>query len=108
MARKKQSARIAATAQKKQKKKKKFPFVRVDWIDISSDSGWGCLDEVLLDEPAKCISHGWLLFKNKDKVVIAGSSTSDGDFGDRTVFPTSVVKKINQTNLKEPPCQDTE
>jgi len=84
--------------------KKKYPFVRVEWVDINSDSGWDDIETILSDEPADCISHGWLLLKNDEKVIIASSNADDGDFGDRTVFPASVVKKIEQTNLKEPVC----
>ena len=49
-----------------------FPKVRVEWIDILSDSGWATDKEFDRDDD--------------------GSIT----FGDRTMIPTSCVKKIQK------------
>jgi len=83
-------------------KKKEYPFVRIDWVDICSDSGWASVAELVLEEPSNCVSYGWLLFKNKEKIIISSSTDNegDGDYGERTTFPACVVQKISPTSIK--------
>ena len=77
-----------------------FPKVRVEWIDILSDSGWATdkeFDKMKLSYP---VNEGWLYSKDKNAVKLFASFDKDDDgtitFGDRTMIPTSCVKKIHR------------
>ena len=76
-----------------------FPKVRVEWIDILSDSGWASdkeFDKMRLSYP---VNEGWLYSKDKDSIKLFASFDRDDDgitFGDRTMIPMSVVKKIRK------------
>ena len=75
-----------------------FPKVRVEWIDILSDSGWASdkeFDKMKLSFP---VNEGWLYSKDNKAIKLFASFDKDDDgtitFGDRTMIPTSCVKKI--------------
>jgi|TARA_A100001391_G_scaffold176746_1_gene140184 Ca2+-binding EF-hand superfamily protein len=75
-----------------------FPKVRVEWIDILSDSGWATdkeFDKMNLSYP---VNEGWLYSKDNKAIKLFASFDKDDDgtitFGDRTMIPTSCVKKI--------------
>ena len=77
-----------------------FPKVRVEWIDILSDSGWATdkeFDKMKLSYP---VNEGWLYSKDKKSVKLFASFDKDDDgnitFGDRTMIPPSCVKKIQK------------
>ena len=76
-----------------------FPKVRVEWIDILSDSGWASdkeFDKMKLSYP---VNEGWLYSKDKNSIKLFASFDQDEDgltFGDRTMIPTSVVRKIQK------------
>ena len=75
---------------------------RIEWIDIVSDSGWA--DEKAFNKMkvATPVNEGWVYSKDKDKVKVFASYDKDDDgtltFGDRTVIPTSCIKKIIKLN----------
>ena len=76
------------------------PKVRVEWIDILSDSGWASdkeFDKMKLSFP---VNEGWLYSKDKKSIKLFASFDLDDDgsysFGDRTMIPTSVVRKIQK------------
>ena len=77
-----------------------FPKVRVEWIDCVSDSGWATEKEFKDMKLATPVSEGWLFSKDEDTVrIFAGYDVeSDGSihFSERSVFPTSCVKKITR------------
>ncbi len=77
-----------------------FPKVRVEWIDILSDSGWASdkeFDKMKLSYP---VNEGWMYSKDKNSVKLFASFDQEEDgtltFGDRTMIPTSVVRKIHK------------
>ena len=77
-----------------------FPKVRVEWIDILSDSGWASdkeFDKMKLSFP---INEGWLYNKDRYAIKLFASYDKDDDgtftFGDRTMIPISVVKKMTR------------
>ena len=77
-----------------------FPKVRVEWIDILSDSGWASdkeFDKMKLSYP---INEGWMYSKDRDSIKLFASFDQEEDgtltFGDRTMIPTSVVRKIQK------------
>ncbi len=72
--------------------------VRVEWIDILSDSGWA--DEKNFDKMklAYPVNEGWLYKKDGEAVKLFASYDRDEDgsltFGDRTMIPLACVKKM--------------
>ena len=76
-----------------------FPYhkYRIEWSDISSDSGWASDKEFDRMKLARPVSEGWLYEKNKKVIKIFASYDTDDDgiqFGERTVIPTSCVNKM--------------
>ena len=84
------------------KKAVPFPYkrVRIDWIDIITEGGWGSEREFKNMKLATPVSEGWLFSKDKDTVRIFAGYDIDDDgsihFSERSVFPTSCVKKITK------------
>jgi hypothetical protein len=77
-----------------------YPKVRVEWIDILSDSGWATdkeFDKMRLSFP---VNEGWLYNKDRHAIKLFASYDKEDDgtftFGDRTMIPLSVVKKIHK------------
>ena len=91
-------------------KENRIPYskYRIEWFDISSDSGWASenqFDEMKLATP---VSQGWLYEKNECVIKIFASYDKDEDglvFGERTVIPLSCVKKMRKLNQMLPPYQ---
>ena len=74
--------------------------MRVEWIDILSDSGWATdkeFDKMKLSYP---VNEGWLYSKDKKSIKLFASFDRDEDgtitFGDRTMIPSSCVKKMTK------------
>ena len=77
-----------------------FPKVRVEWIDILSDSGWATDKEFEKMRLSYPVNEGWLYSKDKKSIKLFASFDREDDgsfsFGDRTMIPTSVVRKIQK------------
>ena len=77
-----------------------FPKVRVEWIDILSDSGWADEKQFGKMELAKPVNEGWLYSKDKKAIKLFASYDRDEDgsltFGDRTMIPVACVKKMTK------------
>ena len=92
----KRKLRIAST------RKNLIPYskYRIEWFDIASDSGWATDSEFNKMKLATPVSEGWLFSKDEDTVrIFAGYDVEqDGSihFSERSVFPTSCVKKITR------------
>ena len=77
-----------------------YSKVRVEWIDILSDSGWA--DEKGFNKMrlATPVNEGWLYNKDKYAIKLFASYDRDEDgsltFGDRTMIPLACVKKIHK------------
>ena len=77
-----------------------FPKVRVEWIDILSDSGWANdkeFDKMRLSFP---VNEGWLYNKDRHAIKLFASYDKEDDgtftFGDRTMIPRQWVRKIQK------------
>ena len=75
-----------------------YSKVRVEWIDIISDSGWADdkgFNKMKLAQP---INEGWLYNKDKYAIKLFASYARDDDgslvFGERPMNPLSCVKKM--------------
>jgi len=75
-----------------------YAKVRVEWIDILSDSGWAddkTFNKMKLASP---VNEGWLYNKDRYAVKLFASYDREEDgsltFGDRTMIPLACVKKM--------------
>ena len=80
-----------------------YSKVRVEWIDILSDSGWADEKGFNKMKLAFPVNEGWLFSKDKHHIKVFASYDKDTDtkeitFGDRTMIPVSCVKKMIKLN----------
>jgi len=79
-------------------KKFKYKRVKIIWQDIVSNSEWTTLEKAKEQTYSWCEDTGYLLHKDKKKLIIFASHSFDDDgtltVGNTTVYPRSVVKKI--------------
>ena len=77
-----------------------YSKVRVEWIDILSDSGWADEKQFNKMKLAFPVNEGWLYNKDKYAVKLFASYDRDDDgsltFGDRTMIPLACVKRIQK------------
>ena len=77
-----------------------YSKVRVEWIDILSDSGWADDKQFNKMKLAFPVNEGWLYNKDKYAVKLFASYDRDDDgsltFGDRTMIPLACVKRIQK------------
>ncbi len=99
---KKKSRRINSyTKPKTVKESVVFPYkrVRIDWIDIITEGGWGTDKEFDKMSLATPVNEGWLYSKDKNSIKLFASYDKDDDgitFGDRTMIPLPWVKKVTK------------
>ena len=79
-----------------------YSKVRVEWIDILSDSGWADEKNFTKMKVATPINEGWIFSKDRNFVKVFASYDKEDDgtltFGDRTMIPMACVKKITKLN----------
>ena len=77
-----------------------YSKVRVEWIDILSDSGWADERQFNKMKLAFPVNEGWLYSKDKVSIKLFASYDKEDDgsfsFGDRTMIPRQWVKKIQK------------
>ena len=75
-----------------------YSKVRVEWIDILSDSGWADDKQFNKMKLAAPVNEGWLYNKDRYAIKLFASYDRDEDgsltFGDRTMIPVACVKRI--------------
>ena len=75
-----------------------YAKVRVEWIDILSDSGWADDKQFNKMRLATPINEGWLYNKDRFAIKLFASYDREEDgsltFGDRTMIPLSCVRKM--------------
>ena len=75
-----------------------YSKVRVEWIDILSDSGWADEKGFNKMKLAQPVNEGWLYNKDRHAIKLFASYDKEDDgsltFGDRTMIPLACVKKI--------------
>jgi len=76
----------------------KVPMVRVTWLDArDTETGWLPIKDILNAPLAKCQEVGWMVVKNKEKIVIMRSWCTDKDDnhgGGCIAIPTGWVTKV--------------
>ena len=77
-----------------------YSKVRVEWIDILSDSGWADEKGFNRMKLAAPVNEGWLYNKDRYAIKLFASYDRDDDgsltFGDRTMIPLACVKKMTR------------
>ena len=77
-----------------------YSKVRVEWIDILSDSGWADDKQFNKMQLAYPVNEGWLYNKDRYAIKLFASYDRDEDgsltFGDRTMIPAACVKKMTK------------
>ena len=77
-----------------------YPKYRVECIDCVSDSAWADEREFNKMKLATPVNEGWVFSKDKTSIKIFASYDKDDDgtitFGDRTMIPRSLVKKLTK------------
>ena len=77
-----------------------YQRVRVEWIDILSDSGWADEKGFNKMKLASPVNEGWLYNKDRYAIKLFASYDREDDgslvFGDRTMIPLSCVKKVQK------------
>jgi len=77
-----------------------YSKVRVEWIDILSDSGWADDKQFNRMKLAAPVNEGWLYNKDRYAIKLFASYDRDDDgsltFGDRTMIPVACVKKMTK------------
>ena len=75
-----------------------YSKVRVEWIDILSDSGWADEKGFNNMQLASPVNEGWLYNKDRYAIKLFASYDKEDDgsltFGDRTMIPLACVKKM--------------
>ena len=75
-----------------------YSKVRVEWIDILSDSGWADERGFNRMKLAAPVNEGWLYNKDRFAIKLFASYDREDDgsltFGDRTMIPLACVKKM--------------
>jgi len=79
----------------------KYPLVEIRWYDISSDSSWMSIDDLMSMELPECNTKGHLLSQTKGVTRIFGDYAIDkaGDIdelGNVTIIHTSVIIEIKK------------
>ena len=71
-------------------------LVVVVWEDIVAHAGWTGTISESKDEvcPITCVSVGWVIEENTERLLIADSFTRDHNCGGVTALPMRVVKEI--------------
>ena len=89
---------------KKAKKEiEKYPLVEIKWYDITSNSAWQSLDDLLIAKLPICTTKGHLLSDNKGVIRVFGDyALKDEKTGvideiaNTTLIPNSVILDIKK------------
>lgn len=72
----------------------KFPLVEVTWHDAAGETGWQDLYEAQQANLVVCITTGYLIKKDRRKVVIASSLNASTRVEHTTTIPRTWVVEI--------------
>ena len=84
-----------------------IPMVRVTWKDAQdSDGSWSSLEDIIAHEPATCQEVGWLVHKDKTKMIVMRSRICNEfdeleEGGGHIAIPHDWVIKIEELKVDE-------
>lgn len=68
--------------------------VEVIWEDVATQPGWCDPDEDM--ESLICTQVGYVCSQDDSYLVVVSSFTNDGDVGDKTKIPMSLVRSLRE------------
>ena len=85
---------------------KDYPLVEVKWNDATGESGWMDINKAKISKPARPVSLGYLLYKNKEKLIIFTDYIVDDEDGTLTVgnvttIPAAWVQDVTEIYFKD-------
>lgn len=89
--------RLSIKMTQNNKKLYTFDKFEIRWIDPVSLCDWSPIDSY--EEPAVCISEGYLIFENNKHINICNSFSANTK-GDELVIPRSNVLEMKKINTK--------
>jgi hypothetical protein len=92
------------TINKKAKKEiEKYPLVEIKWYDITSDSAWQSIDDLLIAKLPICTTKGHLLTQSKGITRVFGDyalkdekTGQIDEIANTTLIPNSVIIEIKK------------
>ena len=81
---------------------KKFPWkkYRIEWLDISGETGWGSVETTKKMEPQLAISEAYLFHEDENKIITFATYYHNEEegytLGDRNVFPKGCIKSMKR------------
>ena len=89
---------------KKAKKEiEKYPLVEIKWYDITSDSAWQSIDDLLITKLPICTTKGHLLTQSKGTTRVFGDyalkdekTGQIDEIANTTIIPNSVIIEIKK------------
>lgn len=81
-----------------------WTIVEVEWLDSRAFAGWAHPEEHLeRSRPSRCRSVGYLLLKDRERIVLAQSCSDDsGNVADPLAIPRGMVKAIRVIGKAQP------
>jgi|TARA_R100001443_G_C3263915_1_gene156290 hypothetical protein len=80
--------------------KKKYYFYKIEWADITGDSGHATKDEFTKFKPSVMTTYGYLFSKDRKTIrTFASYENNDELFSDRNVFPIGCIIKMEKVSV---------
>ena len=68
----------------------------VHWLDPAGTAGWRSLSESQAYPMARCVTAGWLITDEPERIVLASSvNVDEGDCADLTTLPRACIVSIH-------------
>ena len=71
-------------------------LVEVEWTDACGSGAWQDIDDYRKLAPMPCLTAGYLLVKDKEKVTVLSTQSLDGGGNGAISIPTQWIKSIRK------------
>ena len=75
---------------------RKLPLVKVEYDDVTGQSGWDTPENIKKTEPVGCITVGWQVKSTAKKLVIVSTQSDNKTYSDRNTIPKGCIKSIKR------------
>ena len=81
---------------------KKFPWkkYRVEWLDISGETGWASEETTKKMKPQVAVTEGYLFYEDDETVITFATYYYNDEegytLGDRNVFPKGCIRSLKR------------
>lgn len=69
--------------------KPKEDFVEAVWIDANRSTGWTHMSDI--PKVVKCVTRGWEIYEDDEQIVLAGTTSGDGEYGEVIAIPKGML-----------------